>query len=95
MLLKISSKKNTKWWLVALENRNQGVENAWENKMEKNIQKYSAYEFEIEGNLLMKEHKKSGITCSIFIYITQKRNNKVSLEIQLQFPSPNNLCKEK
>ena len=61
----------------------------------KNIKKYSAYEFEIEGNLLMKEHKKSGITCSIFIYITQKRNNKVSLEIQLQFPSPNNLCKEK
>ena len=57
--------------------------------------KYSAYEFEMEGNLLMKEHKKSGITCSIFIYITQKRNNKVSLEIQLQFPSPNNLCKEK
>ena len=60
-----------------------------------NVKKYSAYEFEKEGNLLMKEHKKSGITCSIFIYITQKRNNKVSLEIQLQFPSPNNLCKEK
>ena len=92
MLLKISSKKNTKWWLVALENRNQGVENAWKKQ---NVKKYSAYEFEIEGNLLMKEHKKSGITCSIFIYITQKRNNKVSLEIQLQFPSPNNLCKEK
>ena len=60
-----------------------------------NGKKYSAYEFEKESNLLMKEHKKSGITCSIFIYITQKRNNKVSLEIQLQFPSPNNLCKEK
>ena len=28
ILLKISSKKNTKWWLVAFENRNQGVEKA-------------------------------------------------------------------
>ena len=28
ILLKISSRKNTKWWLVAFENRNQGVENA-------------------------------------------------------------------
>ena len=28
ILLKISSKKKTKWWLVALEKRNQGVEKA-------------------------------------------------------------------
>ena len=38
MLLKISSKKNTKWWLVALENKNQGVENAWKKQNGKNIQ---------------------------------------------------------
>lgn len=32
ILLNISNKKNTKWWLVALEKRNQGVENACKKK---------------------------------------------------------------
>ena len=50
MLLNDSSKKNTRWWLVGDEIRNQGVENAYQhqNKIKNNIGQTSKIKKKIE-----------------------------------------------